>query len=294
MKMSKAFGRFAALCMLLMLLCACAMAGEIGELVTPTPLPVQELAGDEIGELGAVTAVHEPIEDNTPAVPDGLRYTLDACVYDAENQFLYATGDVVSWHNLPEGCKVGYIASIHNGNSEPVTIQLSDSVNDQMYAHGEQTINAGSYLRLRRWYDNAVEADFMAGVLVNGQEIISRNIVFTLSGAPEGLRCEAGVCEISGDQVVAELGESGKWSSLDIGNGLGYYLTVWNEGEADITVTVVEYEDGAEYVFDALTIAPGKAYRLPNAVSTSFTGEKQLYWVVNGEKILDKTLTYEQ
>lgn len=292
MKMSKVFGRFAALIMLLMLLCTGAMAGEIGELTTPTPAPVQELDDDEIGEMGAVST---PSEESAPAaVPAGLRFTLDACVFDEENQWLYSTGSTVSWHNLPEGSRVGYVAYICNDSDVPVTIELGDIVGDKAYSHGEQTINAASYLRLRRWFADKSEDAFSASVTIAGVPVISRDIVFNLDGAPEGLKCEAGVCEIAGGKVIAELGDSARWSALDVGSSLGYYLTVWNEGEADITVTVVEFEDGKEYVFAPLTIAPGKAYRLPNAVSASYTGEKQLYWVVNGEKILDKTLTYEQ
>lgn len=290
MKMSKVFSRFLALIMLLTFLCPCVMADEIGEMATPAP--AQKTDGDEIGEMGAVTV---PAGESAPAaVPAGLRFTLDACVFDEENQWLYSTGNTVSWHNLPEGCKVGYVAFVYNDNTVPVTIELGDIVDGQSFTHGEQTINDISYLRLRRWFDDKSEEAFAASVTIGGVPVISRDIVFNLDGAPAGLRCEAGICEIAGDRVIAELGDSAKWSALDVGSSLGYYLTVWNEGEADITVTVVEFEDGKEYVFAPLTIAPGKAYRLPNAVSASYTGEKQLYWVVNGEKILDKTLTYEQ
>ena len=296
-----------------------ALAGEIGELVTPAPTATPAPAADEIGEMTTdmrstdietvevednKTAEQKPVENNTTgeigevliaADEDVLQYEVVGGVVDAEGNWLYALGKIVSWENLPENSRVAVCLRITNPAQQAVQVQVTETVDGVAYDRGSMTVEAGSRCSIWRYYAQAQEIVRTVAYTVNGEEVAAGEIAFTLTGAPETIEVQLSACEMDATGAwVRDLGDTAHRAQIDIGQHWGYAVHVKNTGAQETAVRVYDSLNGDLYDWGEVTVAAGADVVLPVKLRGTVQGERNVYVVVNGEKIAEKTIEFVQ
>ena len=297
------------------LLCTSALAGEIGEMVTPTPVPA--LDAGEIGEAttnrqssdiesegGSVVTpapavIHEGGEIgemlSAKAALAGLVYELTGGVLDAEGNWLYATGDMVSWQNLPEGSMVGMQFSIANYAEKAAEAQVQETVDGTAFERGTVVIDSGKRYSFWRYYATPAEAARHTVYTVNGETAAEGTITFALTGAPEGVTVDISACEMDGSGAwVRDFGDTVRRAQIDVGQHWGYVMHVCNSSAEKVTVRVCDSVNGSLYNWGDVTVEANGSVDLPVKLRGTLDGERSVYCVVNGEKVAEKVLKFIQ
>lgn len=289
-------------CLVMALLCSCALASEIGDVQTENPgtAPSGEIETENTGSVSPVRLRNNKAGEIAEKIAkkaelEGLEYELTGGVLDAEGNWLYAVGDIVSWNHLPEGSKVGLRFSIINRTEEKVELEVLEKVNDDMFDRGTVTVEAGSRYSLWRYY--AVPGEIVRNVVytVNGEDVTQGTIAFTLDGAPETVTIDLVTCEMDINGVwVRDFGDTAHRAQIDVGQNWGYVMHVHNNGAEEVTLRLYDSVNGSLYDWGDVTVAAGSGVSLPTRLRGTISGERTVYCVVNGEKIIEKTLNFVQ
>ena len=317
--MNKMLRYFYMLLVLMAFFCGTAMAGEIGELVTPTPMPAIETDSGEIGEIdaaaippetviesvgdtGAVTETPKPRTDleigEVPmqyAQKDALEYTLFGGVLDASGNWLYATGDAVSWANLPEGSKLGVCMTITNRGMQAVEATVTETVDGTAYDRGAVTVEAGGSYRFWRYYAEKEAAVRAFAYTVNGEEAASADITFVLDGAPAGVEYSISACEMDINGTwVRDFGDTAHRAQIDVGQHWGYVVHVKNTSAQDAVVHMYDSVNGDLYDWGEVTVAAGGGVDLPVKLRGTMEGACKVYVAADGQQVAEAVLNFVQ
>lgn len=280
---------------LLLVLPTLAMATEIGELPAETPVPVVEAPAEE-----PKTDTHLPITEvvipGTPVTTMAdLEYELDAGILDADGNWLYSTGDVASWHNVPEGYKVGYRLRISNYGPAPFEVSVIEIVDGEKHDRGSVTIDSMHRHSFWRYYGTPQDSTREVSFQVNGEEVVAKTIGFTLAGVPDQLEIVLAACELDADDNwLQDFDDSVSRSQVTEGNQWGYVLHVWNNGTERVTLNIYDVLNTRVYPWRESVIEPGEGRYYPCALRDAVSGERDVYYTINGEKVAEKTFVFVQ
>lgn len=284
---------------LLLVLPTLAMATEIGELPAETPVPVVAEPVEEAAEEPKEDT-HLPITEvvipGTPVTTMAdLEYELDAGILDADGNWLYSTGDTASWHNVPEGYKVGYRLRISNYGPAPFDVSVTETVDGEEHDRGTVTIDSMHRHSFWRYYGTPQDSIREVSFKVNGEEVMAKTINFTLAGVPENLEITLATCELDADENwVQDFEDNVSRSQITDGNQWGYVLHVWNNGTESVTLQIYDVLNTKVYPWSEAVVEPGKGMYFPCALQENVSGERDVYYTINGEKVAEKTFVFLQ
>lgn len=278
---------------LLLMLPALALASEIGELPVATPAPVAEEPAAKVDTHLPVTEVIIP---GTPVTTmEDLDFELWAGILDQDGNWLYSTGDVASWNNVPEGYKVGYRLRITNYGPAPFEVAVTEIVDGEEHDRGSVTIDSMHRHSFWRYYGTPQDSTREVAFKVNGQQVIAKTINFTMAGAPENLEIILAACELDAERNwVQDLEDTVSRSQITAGNDWGYVLHVWNNGTESVTLHIYDVISTNVYPWNESVIEPGEGVYYPCSMKEEASGEREIYYTINGEKVAEKTLVFVQ